>query len=133
VVLRELGETLDVDEALRQILEGHVMPSTQEQATELVELLARVSEASRQEVRRAGFELAAQLFLGGPWEHVALGQGLDCFFDECFSDLCLDLPALPTIVTEDLSPVLVALVVAGVLDASRRDRWMAIASELRVA
>jgi len=123
VCLRELAKTLDVSTAMAQLLSECKPPSPDQQAKELADLLARVAEGSKSEVRRAGFEFAAQLFVTGPWSQSALVQGLDDFF-EVFGELKIDIPSLPTVLADDFAPVLAGLVAAGLIEGSQRDKYL---------
>jgi len=125
-VLKELRGSLDVKVALERVT-ARALPA-EFQASELADLVSRVAEEGRAPARRAGFRLVAQLFLSGSWQRRSLCQGLNQFFNDQYSELLLDIPALGEIVKEDLAPELTGLVTAGLLEAEGCDRWLAAAS-----
>eukprot|EP00927_Polykrikos_kofoidii_P002739 TRINITY_DN11092_c0_g1_i3.p1 TRINITY_DN11092_c0_g1~~TRINITY_DN11092_c0_g1_i3.p1 ORF type:complete len:928 (+),score=171.34 TRINITY_DN11092_c0_g1_i3:97-2880(+) len=129
VVLRELASSLDVNNALDTLLAAHPLPTLEQQATELSELIARVSEQGREQVRRAGFELIAQFFVTGPWLQQALGMGVELFLNDLFSELRLDIPTLPRILRQDFGPVLGSLKAAGLLEPAHHERFVSVVSD----
>lgn len=123
-VLKELRQSLDIDEAFERIT-AHGLPS-EHQAAEFADLLAAICEMGQANARVAAFKLAVRLFLKGSWQKRAVTDGLERFFGEMYSELKIDLPNLPCIVREELAPALGGLVDAGLLSTRFREELLNI-------
>eukprot|EP00928_Gymnodinium_smaydae_P047115 TRINITY_DN3142_c0_g1_i1.p1 TRINITY_DN3142_c0_g1~~TRINITY_DN3142_c0_g1_i1.p1 ORF type:complete len:421 (+),score=96.48 TRINITY_DN3142_c0_g1_i1:209-1471(+) len=134
VALRMLScEEGKVDEALKRLVDAQpALPSPEEQSSEFLDLVVCVAGVKSAAARRNGFNLAAQLFVAGPWAHQALRHGLDLFFaPEQLADTRMDVPALSRILLEDMAPILASLVSGGILDQSTRDRYLSAVRALK--
>jgi hypothetical protein len=116
--IQELRVSHDVKGATARLAD--VVPPLDEQPTELCDLLGRIAEEGSAEVRKAGFEVVANLYLKGHWKS-EIKSGLRVFITETCADLKYDVPSLPNILKEELHPGLLRLVKRGLLNASKHD------------
>jgi len=117
--LAELRVSLEVKEALVRISDLSV-PFSQ-QSAELSNMLEHIVEEGSAAVRKVSFQLVACLFTQGHWKPHVLDKTLQGFVDGVCPDLKCDIPMLPTILCEELSPALAALVESGMLKQSQLD------------
>jgi len=115
--IAELRMTHEVKEAVARISSLSV-PSSK-QSEELCNMLMHMAEEGSAEVRKASFELVADLFTYGHWKPHALARGLQEFAEEVCPDLKQDIPMLPKILSEELCVALAPLVNSGVLQQSQ--------------
>lgn len=116
--LQELRVSHDVKEATARLAE--VVPPLEDQPSELCDLLGRIIEEGSCDVRKAGFEVVASLYLNGHWKS-EIKKGLRVFVSETCADLKYDVPILPKVLKEELYPGLLPLVKRGLLSASKHD------------
>ena len=116
--LQELRVSHDVKEATARLAE--VVPPLEDQPSELCDLLGRIIEEGSCDVRKAGFEVVASLYLKGHWKS-EIKKGLRVFVSETCADLKYDVPILPKVLKEELYPGLLPLVKRGLLSASKHD------------
>lgn len=111
-VYAELMSSHDVQEAVRRTASLAVPSSLQ--AEQLSELLSYIVEKSSAEMRTIGFRFIVAIFQTECWRHAALEKGLRSFA-RLRADLQLDVPALPKILFEEMSPAFQPLVSSGLL------------------
>mmetsp|Transcript_46970 Transcript_46970/g.102173 ORF Transcript_46970/g.102173 Transcript_46970/m.102173 type:complete len:845 (-) Transcript_46970:203-2737(-) len=116
--LLELRVSHDVREAALR-LAGEPRPPAARQADEFCRLLAEIAQESRQGVRCSGFQAVALLFVDKHWQGSAAVGGLRMFKEEVCEDLRCDVPALPSIIREEILPALATLVSNGVFQAEQ--------------
>lgn len=116
--IQELRVSHDVKGATARLAE--MVPPLDEQPTELCDLLGRIVEEGSAEVRKAGFEVVANLYIKGHWKS-EIKAGLRVFMSETCADLKYDVPTLPNILKEELHPGLLRMVKRGLLSASKHD------------
>lgn len=98
LTLLELRVSHDAVDAVQRIGSAHLPPESQ--SSEMCALLVEVLQLSP-DVRKAGIDVVAGLFLGGHWTATAIDVGLRTFLEQAH-DLAFDLPALSTIIREEL-------------------------------
>lgn len=116
--IRELRVSHDVKEATARLAE--VVPPLEDQPAELCDLLGHIVEEGSSEMRKAGFEVVANLYLKGHWKS-EIKSGLRVFVSETCAELKYDVPILPKVLKEELYPGLSRLVKRGLLSASKHD------------
>jgi len=114
-VLRELRLSLDEAGAAARLAE-QANPPAKEQAEEVRNLLAQVTQEAQEPARKAGFRVALGLF--ARWKAAALSRGLRAFLEQDCEDLRVDVPTLPSILRLELSPLLQPFLSKGLLQAS---------------
>lgn len=116
--IQELRVSHDAKEATARLAE--VVPPLEDQPAEFCDLLGRIVEEGSGEVRKAGFEVIANLYIKGLWKS-EIKKGLRVFVSETCADLKYDVPALPNVLKEELHPAFLQLVKHGLLSASKHD------------
>jgi len=115
-IIQELRVSHDIKEATARLSE--IVPPVGDQPTELCDLLGRFVEEGSSEVRKAGFEVVANLYIKGHWKS-EIKSGLRIFVSETCADLKYDVPTLSTVLKEELHPGFLQLVKRGLLSASK--------------
>jgi len=101
--ISELAQSRDLEEALRRLKDLR-LPS-KHQKVEASHIIAQIVE-QQNDARPTLWKFFVRLFLEDVMQTSALSEGLDRFMTEVYSELKCDVPKLPSIMREELLPVL---------------------------
>jgi len=110
---KELSISRDMAEATQRVKELQV--PVEHQAAELSHILQQACEESKAEVRAVCFQFAVQLLVLKVFAKSEALEGLTKLFTESYKELVLDMPSLPSIIRDELLPILGDLVKADLL------------------